>query len=43
MSNNSVVRTGNNLSETLARKVEEQKRKMFESSLVNGTASIFKK
>jgi hypothetical protein len=39
----SIVRTGNNLSETLARKVEEQKRKMFESGLTNGTVSVFKK
>jgi hypothetical protein len=39
----SIIRTGNSLSETLARKVEEQKRKMFESSLANGTVSIYKK
>jgi len=39
----SKINIGNNLSETLARKVEEQKRKMFESSLINGTTSVFKK
>ena len=43
VTSDSIIRTGNNLSETLARKVEIQKRKMFESSLVNGTASVFKK
>lgn len=43
VTSDSIIRTGNNLSETLARKVEEQKRKMFESNLANGTASVFKK
>jgi hypothetical protein len=39
----SKINIGNNLSEALARKVEIQKRKMFESNLVNGTVSVFKK
>lgn len=43
VTSDSIIRTGNNLSETLARKVEIQKQKMFESSLINGTVSVFKK
>jgi hypothetical protein len=39
----SIIRTGPSLSETLARKVQEQKQRMFETSLVNGQHSIFKK
>ena len=39
----SKINIGNNLSEALALKVEIQKRKMFESNLVNGTVSVFKK
>jgi hypothetical protein len=43
MSNNSVIRTGASLSETLARKVREQKQRMFETALMSGTQSVFKK
>jgi hypothetical protein len=43
MSNNSVIRTGASLSETLARKVQEQKQRMFETALMSGTQSVFKK
>jgi hypothetical protein len=43
MSNNSVIRTGASLSETLARKVQEQKQRMFETALMAGTQSVFKK
>jgi len=39
----SVSRTGNSLAETLARKVQEQKQRMFETALANGQKSIFKK
>lgn len=38
-----IIRTGNNLSETLAEKIEQHKRKMFESSLSTGQVSIYKK
>ena len=41
--NASVSRTGASLSETLARKVQEQKQRMFETALMNGTQSVFKK
>lgn len=43
VTSDSVIRTGNSLAETLARKVEEQKRKMFESNLRVGRASVFVK
>jgi hypothetical protein len=43
VTSDSVIRTGNSLEETLARKVEEQKRKMFESNLRAGRASVFVK
>ena len=43
MSNNSVIRTGASLSETLERKVQEQKQRMFETALMSGTQSVFKK
>jgi hypothetical protein len=43
MSNNSVIRTSASLSETLARKVQEQKQRMFETALMSGTQSVFKK
>jgi hypothetical protein len=43
MSNNSVIRTEPSLSETLARKVQEQKQRMFETALMSGTQSVFKK
>ena len=43
MSNNSVIRTSASLSETLARKVQEQKQRMFETALMTGTQSVFKK
>ncbi len=39
----SIVRPGTSLEEALARRVADQKRKMFESSISTGTASIFKK
>jgi hypothetical protein len=39
----SVIRTGASLSETLARKVQEQKQRMFETALMTGTQSVFKK
>jgi len=39
----SVNRTGNSLAETLARKVQEQKQRMFETALMSGTQSVFKK
>ena len=39
----SVSRTDPSLSETLARKVQEQKQRMFETALANGQQSIFKK
>jgi hypothetical protein len=39
----SKINTGNNLSESLARKIEQHKRKMFETGLANGTSSIFAK
>jgi hypothetical protein len=39
----SVIRTGASLSETLARKVQEQKQRMFETALMAGTQSVFKK
>jgi len=42
-SNNSVIRTEPSLSETLARKVQEQRQRMFETALMSGTQSVFKK
>ena len=39
----SVIRTSASLSETLARKVQEQKQRMFETALMTGTQSVFKK
>jgi hypothetical protein len=39
----SVSRTDPALAETLARKVQEQKQRMFETALTNGQQSIFKK
>jgi Meckel syndrome type 1 protein len=39
----SKINTGNNLSESLARKIEQHKRKMFETGLTNGTSSVFVK
>jgi len=41
--NSSIIRTGASLSETLARKVQEQKHRMYETALISGTQSIFKK
>ena len=43
MTSDSVIRTGLSLSETLARKVQEQKQRMFETALMSGTQSVFKK
>jgi hypothetical protein len=43
MTSDSVIRTGASLSETLARKVQEQKQRMFETALMSGTQSVFKK
>jgi len=43
ITSDSVIRKGASLSETLARKVQEQKQRMFETALVNGQHSIFKK
>jgi hypothetical protein len=43
ITSDSMIRTGASLSETLARKVQEQKQRMFETALVNGQHSIFKK
>lgn len=37
----SIVRTGNNLSEDLATKIEQHKRKMFETGLSSGQSKIF--
>jgi hypothetical protein len=39
----SKINLGNNLSESLARKIEQHKRKMFETGLTNGTSSVFVK
>lgn len=39
----SKINTGNNLSESLAQKIEQHKRKMFETGLAQGTTSIFRK
>ena len=39
----SMIRTSASLSETLARKVQEQKQRMFETALMTGTQSVFKK
>jgi hypothetical protein len=39
----SIIRTSNPLAEALAARVEQHKRKMFETALVSGNASIFKK
>jgi hypothetical protein len=41
--NASIERVGNNLAETLARKVQEQRQRMFETALASGTQSVFKK
>jgi hypothetical protein len=43
MTSDSVIRTSASLSETLARKVQEQKQRMFETALMSGTQSVFKK
>jgi hypothetical protein len=43
MASDSVIRTGASLSETLARKVQEQKQRIFETALMSGTQSVFKK
>jgi hypothetical protein len=43
MTSDSVIRTSASLSETLARKVQEQKQRMFETALMTGTQSVFKK
>jgi hypothetical protein len=43
MTSDSVIRKGASLSETLARKVQEQKQRMFETALMSGTQSVFKK
>jgi hypothetical protein len=43
ITSDSVIRTGNSLAETLARKVQEQKQRMFETALMSGTQSVFKK
>jgi pyruvate/2-oxoglutarate dehydrogenase complex dihydrolipoamide acyltransferase (E2) component len=43
MTSDSVIRTGASLSETLARKVQEQRQRMFETALMSGTQSVFKK
>jgi hypothetical protein len=41
--NASIERVGNNLAESLARKVQEQKQSMFATALASGQQSIFKK
>ena len=41
--NSSIIRTGASLSETLARKVQEQKQRIYETALMSGTQSVFKK
>jgi hypothetical protein len=43
MASDSVIRTGASLSETLARKVQDQKQRMYETALMSGTQSVFKK
>jgi hypothetical protein len=43
ITSDSVIRTDASLSETLARKVQEQKQRMFETALMSGTQSVFKK
>jgi hypothetical protein len=43
ITSDSVIRTGNLLAETLARKVQEQRQRMFETALMSGTQSVFKK
>jgi hypothetical protein len=43
ITSDSVNRTEPSLSETLARKVQEQKQRMFETALMTGTQSVFKK
>jgi pyruvate/2-oxoglutarate dehydrogenase complex dihydrolipoamide acyltransferase (E2) component len=43
MTSDSVIRTSASLSETLARKVQEQRQRMFETALMAGTQSVFKK
>jgi hypothetical protein len=39
----SVIRTGNALAETLARKVEEHKKRIVKENIANGTFTIFRK
>jgi len=41
--NAGIERVGNSLAETLARKVQKQKQRMFETALASGQQSIFKK
>lgn len=41
--NASKINLGNTLSESLAEKIEQYKRKLFETGLANGTSSVFKK
>ena len=43
IASDSVIRTGASLSETLARKVQEQRQRMYETALMFGTQSVFKK
>lgn len=43
VTSDSVIRTGNKLEETLAARVEQHKRRMFEQSLIKGEVSIFTK
>jgi len=43
ITSDSVIRTSASLSETLLRKVQEQKQRMFETALMSGTQSVFKK
>ena len=43
ITSDSVIRTSASLSETLARKVQEQKQRMYETALMAGTQSVFKK
>jgi hypothetical protein len=43
ITSDSVIRTKSSLSETLARKVQEQKQRMYETALMAGTQSVFKK
>jgi hypothetical protein len=43
ITSDSIIRTDTSLSETLSRKVQEQKQRMFETALMAGTQSVFKK